>query len=56
MISDRQFIAWAILYSQDDIEIARYPVIGASKISDLLITWSIDHDNIEYVKLLTNLL
>lgn len=54
MNSQNQFIVWAILYSQDDIEIARYPVVGSSKIGDLLITWALNHHNIEYVKLMTS--
>jgi hypothetical protein len=54
MNSHLQVTVWAILYSSDDIEIARYPVIGSSKIGDLLITWAINHHNIEYVKLMTN--
>ncbi len=47
------FRVWAILYDRENIEIARYPVVGAASIGDSIITWAINHHNFEYVKLIT---
>ena len=48
------FKLWAILYDPDDREIARYPVLGSTAIGTLLLTWALNHHNIEYVKLITS--
>lgn len=42
---------WATLYDRDDRQIARYQVIGSASIGNLLITWALNHSNIEYVKI-----
>jgi hypothetical protein len=47
------FKLWAILYDRHNQEIARYPVVGAASIGDLIITWSLHHDNIESIKIIT---
>lgn len=47
------FKLWAVLYDRDDKEIARYPVVGAASVGDLIITWALNHHNIEWVKLMT---
>ena len=44
---------WAILYDRDDVEIARYKVLGSATIGNLLITYALNHHDIEYIKIVT---
>ena len=44
---------WAVLYDREDVEIARYKVLGSATIGNLLISWALNHHDIEYVKIIT---
>lgn len=43
---------WSVtLYDKDDRIISSYYVAGWAKINAMMITWSLRHQNIEYVKI-----
>ena len=52
-MSNSYWQLWAILYDRNDVEIARYEVIGSAMIGDLLLSYALNHDDIEYVKIIT---
>lgn len=45
---------WMTLYDRDDRQLAKFHVDGKAKIDILLQSWSLNHKNIEYVKLTVN--
>ena len=52
-MTDKSGKWWVTLYDSDNRQIARYKVAGSATIDNLLISWSLNHPNIEYVRITT---